>query len=43
LYRQIEATPPRFPELVQELWADVDLLLDRRLWLLLDPQLSAAA
>jgi hypothetical protein len=43
LYKLIEATPRQFPELVLELWADVDLLLDRRLWLLLDPQLSDAA
>jgi hypothetical protein len=43
LYEQIEATPRRFPELVLELWVDIDLLLDRRMWLQLDPELSDAA
>jgi hypothetical protein len=43
LYKQIEDTPRLFAELVLELWADIDLLLDRRLWLELNLQVSAPA
>jgi hypothetical protein len=43
LYKQIEAMPRWFSELVLELWADIDLLLDRRLWLQLDLAVSDAA
>jgi hypothetical protein len=40
LHRRIGDTVPR---LVEELWSEIDLLLDRRLWLELDPENGAAA
>jgi hypothetical protein len=43
LYKQIEDTGPGLSELVQEIWADIDLLLERRMFLQLDLQLSDAA
>jgi hypothetical protein len=43
LYTQIEGTAPCLSELVQDLWADIDLLLERRLFLELDLQVSNVA
>jgi len=43
LYRQIEDTGPGPAELVQELWADIDLLLERRVFLQLDLQARDSA
>jgi hypothetical protein len=43
LYRQIEVEAAWLPELVEELWADIDLLLDRRLWMEMDPGVGDAA
>jgi hypothetical protein len=36
LYKRIEYAKPWLQELVQELWAEIDLLLDRRIWLQLN-------
>lgn len=33
LYNRIGCATPRFPGLVDEFWAEIDLLLDRRMWL----------
>jgi hypothetical protein len=38
LYERIGHAGPRSLAIVQELWADIDLLLDRRIWLELDLQ-----
>ncbi len=43
LHRRIGHASPRFPRLVDEFWAEIDLLLDRRMWLEHDPELHAAA
>ena len=43
LYKQIEENRPWLPNLVDELWADIDLLLERRMFLSLDLQVSDAA
>jgi hypothetical protein len=43
LHERIHQAGPRSRALVQELWADIDLLLDRRMWLQLDLQGSTAA
>lgn len=40
LYTHIKDTGPLFRELIQELWDDIDLLLDRRRFLELDLQVS---
>ncbi|NMH97866.1 hypothetical protein [Pseudonocardia acidicola] len=36
LYKRIEHAAPWFPDIVRELWAEIDLLLDRRIWLEMD-------
>jgi hypothetical protein len=33
LYKRIQHAAPRLPELAEELWAEIDLLLDHRMWL----------
>lgn len=33
LYNRIEHAVPLLPEFIQLLWADIDLLLDHRMWL----------
>jgi hypothetical protein len=43
LYMQIEDNRRWLPNLVDELWADIDLLLERRMFLSLDLQVSDAA
>jgi len=43
LYRRIEDIGPRLAKLVRELWTDIDLLLERRMFLQLDLQVSDAA
>ncbi|MCW2718204.1 MAG: hypothetical protein JWR81_2026 [Pseudonocardia sp.] len=43
LYRQIEDIGLWLPELGQQNWADIDLLLERRMFLALDLQVSDAA
>jgi hypothetical protein len=43
LYRHSEVAAPWHPELVEALRADIDLLLDRRLWLEMDPGVGDAA
>jgi Uma2 family endonuclease len=43
LYEQIEDNGRLVPNLVEELWADIDLLLERRMFLSLDLQVSDAA
>ncbi|WP_300014973.1 hypothetical protein [Pseudonocardia sp.] len=43
LYNRIRCVAPRFPGLVDEFWAEIDLLLDRRMWLACDPDSHAAA
>lgn len=40
---RIRHATPRFPELVEDYRAEIDLLLDRRQWLELDPDLPDAA
>lgn len=42
LSKRIRCAAPRFPRLVVEFWADIDLLLDRRMWLAFDPESRAA-
>jgi len=42
LYERIQDPDPRFAELVHELWKDIDLLLERRMFLQLDLQVSDA-
>jgi hypothetical protein len=43
LYNRIGCAAPRFPGLVDEFWAEIDLLLDRRMWLAFDPESHEAA
>ena len=43
LHKQIEENGGWLPEIVEELWADIDLLLERRMFLSLDLQVSDAA
>jgi hypothetical protein len=43
LYKRVEHATPRFPELVQVLWAEINLLLDRRISLELSPTARDAA
>jgi hypothetical protein len=33
LYKRIQHAAPRLPELAEELWAEIYLLLDHRMWL----------
>ena len=40
LYKRTEHAAPWLPEFVQLLWADIDLLLDHRIWLDLTRSLS---
>ncbi|MHA6794649.1 hypothetical protein ACVGVM_14245 [Pseudonocardia bannensis] len=43
LYTRIERAGTRFPDLVEEYWTEIDLLLDRRMWLELNAEISGAA
>ena len=43
LYNRIGYATPRFPGLVDEFWAEIDLLLDRRMWLAYTPESRATA
>jgi hypothetical protein len=43
LYQRIGYVSSRFPHLVDEFWADIDLLLDRRMWLAHGPGIHAPA
>jgi hypothetical protein len=42
LYDRIRLVGLRSVELVQQLWADIDLLLDRRVWLLMEIEVNDA-
>lgn len=43
LYRRIEESGPWVAEMVDELWTDIDLLLERRMFLALDLHIGGAA
>ncbi len=43
LYGRIGCATPRFPGLVDEFWAEIDLLLDRRMWFAYIPESPATA